>query len=66
MKTRSLRRRVRQLEAEGKAVDAVALLETEAAAKKSLASPAGVLTIPDFERQMAALRVGLEILRKRG
>ena len=66
MKTRSLRRRVRQLEAEGKAVEAIALVETEATATKTLTSPAGVLTVPDFARQMAALRVGLGLLKKRG
>ncbi len=66
MKTRSLRRQVRQLEAEGKAVEAITLLETEAVATKTFTSPAGVLTVPDFERQMAALRVGLEMLKKRG
>ena len=66
MKTRSLRRHVRQLEAEGKTVEAVDLVKTEAVATKTLTSPAGVFTIPDFERQMAALRVGLEMLKKRG
>jgi hypothetical protein len=57
---------VRQFEAEGQAVDAIALVKTEATATKRLTSPVGVLTIPDFERQMAALRVGLEMLSKRG
>jgi hypothetical protein len=57
---------VRQFEAEGKAFEAIALVKTEATATKRLTSPAGVLTIPDFERQMAALRVGLEMLNKRG
>jgi hypothetical protein len=66
MKTRSLRRHVRQLEAEGKAVEAVDLVKAEASAMKTFASPAGVLTVPDFERQMAALRVGLELIKKHG
>ena len=66
MKTRTLRRRVRQLEAEGKAVEAIAFVKAEAVATKTLTSPAGVLTVSDFKRQMAALRVGLEMLRKRG
>jgi hypothetical protein len=57
---------VRKLEAEGKAVEAITLLETEAAATKTLTSPVGMLTVPDFARQMAALRVVLGVLKKRG
>lgn len=66
MKTRTLRRRVQQLEDVGKTREAVALIETEALATNIFSSPAGVLTVPDFSRQMAALRVGLELLKKHG
>jgi hypothetical protein len=66
MKTKTLRRRVRQLEAEGNADEAITLLKSEMEATKSFGSPVGVLTVPDYARQMAALRVGLGILKKRG
>jgi hypothetical protein len=66
MKTRSLRRLVRQLGCEGKIDEAIALLETEMQATKTLTSPAGACTVPDFKRQLAALRIILGPPKKRG
>jgi hypothetical protein len=55
MKPTSLERRVRQLFAEGKAKEAVALLRTELTATRTTKSPVGSVTDPDHRRQLAAL-----------
>ena len=62
MKTGNLRRRVRQLEAEGKAREAVAMLLRELGATKILKSPTENLTVPDYRRSMAAVLVISSIL----
>ena len=66
MKTKKLRRTTRQLEADGRTAEAITLVLTESQATKTFAMPRGVLTVPDFARQVAALRVGLEMLKQRG
>jgi hypothetical protein len=66
MNTQSLMGRALQLEAEGKAKEAVELINAELHATRVLRLPAGYFVVPDHRRQLVAARVVFSLLKING